>query len=63
MTNYERIVEEMSHTRMAELLEKSDFCCGAHVSKGDFECAAPEDASCAQCISSWLKKESGELNA
>ena len=60
MTNYEKIVEEMSHTRMAELLEKSDFCCETHVNKGDIECTAPEDTSCTECIMSWLKKKVGD---
>ncbi len=38
MTNYERLVSEMSHNRMAELLEKDNFCCGIHVKKDGFEC-------------------------
>ena len=57
MTNYERLVAEMSHNRMAELLEKDYFCCGIHVEKDGFECKA-HDLDCAECLKNWLMEES-----
>ena len=42
MTNYERLMQEMSYTRMAEHLENGDFCCQTYSQEDSFECSAPE---------------------
>ena len=57
MTNYERLVSEMSLNRMAELLEKGEFCCETYATEDDFECLAYE-LECIDCLKNWLKEES-----
>ena len=57
MTNYEKIVSEMSHDRVAKMLEHEDFCCELHAISEDFECMAPDDIDCNTCVKEWLKQE------
>lgn len=57
MTNYEKIVSEMSHGRLAEMLEHEDFCCESYDFIEGFECTAPDDMDCNTCIRKWLKQE------
>ncbi|MGE4215138.1 MAG: hypothetical protein AB7E42_10255 [Anaerotignaceae bacterium] len=56
MTNYEKLIKEMSHTRLAELLECEDFCCEAYVPDSESGCVS--DTACRDCLREWLKTES-----
>ena len=57
MNNFEKLVSEMSLNRMAELLEKGEFCCGTHTTEDGFECLA-YDLKCVDCLKNWLMEES-----
>ncbi len=56
MTNYERMLQEMTVDRMAEFMNASDACAGTHID-GNFECYVPDGVSCVQCLKTWLMQE------
>ena len=56
MTNYEKMLQEMTVDRMAEFMYASDECAGTHTDE-EFECHSPADMSCRQCLKIWLMQE------